>query len=134
MKIFNLGQYQSEYIFDQSVTKIFIIIIVIITNSNPRIIIITWCHRTPADTPTRPCNCHLVVTAISNEQELDDVGSAYDVSWQGVAAAFLHQRCPVAVRDCQVVVVTGVMVFDVESSEFQRKDQSLLDLNRLCLL
>ena len=63
---------------------------------------LTWCHRTPAETPTSPC-----IMVIRNEQELDNVASACYVSRQGGAAAFLHQGCPVAVRDCQVVVETG---------------------------
>ena len=79
---------------------------------------LTWCHRTPADTPTRPC-----ISIISNERQLDDVACAGYVGRQGGAdtlvsdqnvairggsAAFLHQSCPVAVRDCQVVVTVGI--------------------------
>ena len=90
---------------------------------------LTWGHCTPADTPTRPC-----ITAISNEHQLDDVAFACYVGRQGGAAALLHQGCPVPVRDCQVVVVTGGMPFNVKCSELQRKDQSLLHLDRLCLL
>ena len=77
---------------------------------------LTWCHCTPADTPTRPCP-----TAISTEHQVDDVAFASYGSRQGGAdtlasnenirrggaAAFLHQGCPVAVRDCQVGVETG---------------------------
>ena len=63
---------------------------------------LTWCHSTPADTPTRLC-----INITCNEHQVDDVASACYGSRRGVAAAFLHQGCPVAVRDCQVVVVTG---------------------------
>ena len=73
---------------------------------------LTWCHRTPADTPTRPCK-----PSISAEQQLDDVGCACYVGGKGVATALLHQGCPVAVRDCQVVVATGGMRLDVKCSE-----------------
>ena len=66
------------------------------------VLALTWCHCTPADTPTRPCP-----TAISTEHQVDDVACASYISRQGVvAAAPLHQGCPVAVRDCQVVVST----------------------------
>ena len=89
---------------------------------------LTWGHCTPADTPTRPC-----ITAISTEHQLDDVACACYVGRKGGAAALLHQDCPVPVRDCQVVVVTGGIGLNVKCSELQRKDQSLLDLDRLCL-
>ena len=39
---------------------------------------LTWCHRHPADTPTRPC-----LTAISTEHQLDNVPFAYYVGWKG---------------------------------------------------
>merc|ERR1719458_500530 len=39
----------------------------------------TWCHRTPADTPTRSSLIHL----ISNEQKLDNVAFACYVGRQG---------------------------------------------------
>ena len=66
---------------------------------------LTWCHRTPADTPTRSCSI-----AISAEHQVDDVACASYGSRQGGATALLHQGCPVAVRDCQVVVGTGGLV------------------------
>ena len=89
---------------------------------------LTSCHCTPADTPTRPCT-----PVTSNEHQLDNVASAGYVGRQGGAdtlasnqnvaigggaAAFLHQGCPVTVRDCQVVPVTVGMVLNVECSEF----------------
>ena len=89
---------------------------------------LTWCHRSPAATPTRPC-----ISIISNEHQLDNVACAYYVGRQGGAdtlvsdqnvairgsAAFLHQSCPVAVRDCQVVVITvGIICVNVKCSEF----------------
>ena len=73
---------------------------------------LTWGHCTPADTPTSPST-----SVISNEHELDDVACASYVGRNGGAAAFLHQGCPVAVRDCQVVVATAGMGFDVKCSE-----------------
>ena len=88
---------------------------------------LTWCHRTPADTPTG-----LSITATSNEHQLDDVAFACDGGWQGGAdtlssninisvivgaAALLHQGCPVTVHDCQVVVVTGGIGLNIKCSE-----------------
>ena len=73
---------------------------------------LTWCHRTPADTPTRICT-----TGRSAEHQLDDVACACYVGRQGGAAALLHQGCPVPVRDCQVVVGTGGMGLNVKCSE-----------------
>ena len=93
------------------------------------LLILTWCHCTPADTPTSPC-----VSTISSEVELDNVACAcYYVCRHDGAAALLHQRCSVTVCDCQVVVVTGSMRFNVKYSELQRQDQSLLNFYRLCL-
>ena len=74
---------------------------------------LTWCDRTPVDTPTRVCK-----TVISTEQKVDDVACASYVSRQGPAAALLHQGCPVPVRDCQVVAATdGTTRLDVKCSE-----------------
>ena len=73
---------------------------------------LTWCHCAPADTPTSLCT-----PARSNEHQLDDVACACYVGRKGGAAAFLHQGCPVPVRDCQVVVVTGGMGLNVKCSE-----------------
>ena len=87
---------------------------------------LTWCHCSPADPPTKSFNI-----VISSEHQVDDIASAYDGGRQGgadtlatnpsalrgVAAAFLHQSCPVAVRDCQMVPETGGTVFDVKCSE-----------------
>ena len=63
---------------------------------------LTWRHCSPAETPVSPC-----ITVIGAEYELDGVGYACDGVWQGGAAGLLHQGCPVAVRDCQVVVAAG---------------------------
>ena len=85
------------------------------TEEYPNILLtLTWCHRTPADTPTRPC-----ITSIGNEHQFDDVACACYVGRKGVATALLHQDCPVAVCDGQVVVDTTVdgMVFNVKCSE-----------------
>ena len=73
---------------------------------------LTWCHCAPADTPTRPC-----APVISTEHQLDNVACACYIGRQGGAAALLHQGCPVPVRDCQVVVATGGMGFNVKCSE-----------------
>ena len=83
---------------------------------------LTWCHCTPADTPTSPCS-----PGSSTEHQLDNVAFAcyvgrqggvhalvsdQNVATRGGAAAPLHQGCPVPVRYCQVVKATddGVIV------------------------
>ena len=89
---------------------------------------LTWCHCNPADAPTRSCG-----TAISSEEKVDDIASAYDGGRQGGAhtlasnqnaairggaAALLHQSCPVPIRDCQVVgAITGRRRVNVKCSE-----------------
>ena len=72
----------------------------IIEESPNTLLTLTWCHRTPTDTPTRPCT-----TVISAEHQLDDVGCACYVGGKGaaIATALLHPGCPVAVCDYQVV-------------------------------
>ena len=97
-----------------------------------KLLTLTWCHCNPADAPTRSC-----ITAISSEHQVDDIASAYDGGRQGGAAAFPHQSCPVAVRDCQMVVATvGIpwIFVNIKSSELQWEDLTLLHLYRLCLL
>ena len=72
--------------------------------------------------------------AISDEHQPDSIGSASDGVWQGGAAALLHQGCPVAVHDCQVIVGTGGIGLDVERIKLQGDDQSLLNLYSVCPL
>ena len=88
----------------------------------------TWCHCNPADTPTSPST-----TSISGEHQVDDITSASDGGRQGGAdtlasnhnapiegaAALLHQSCPVAVRDCQMVVAADGMGLNVKCIELQ---------------
>ena len=86
---------------------------VLIIQDYPNILLaLTWCHRTPANTPTRPCGA-----AISTEHQINDVAFACYVGREGGAAALLHQGRPVPIRDCQVVVTGAVTVFSVKSSE-----------------
>ena len=86
----------------------------------------------PTHIPTSTCT-----PAISAEVYPDHVAYASDGGWEGGedtlasdqpwprenleggAAALLHQGCPVSVRDCQVVVVTGGIKFNVKCSELQ---------------
>ena len=75
---------------------------------------LTCCYCSPTHIPTSACT-----TAISAEVYPDHVGYACDGGRQGGAAALLHQGCSVAVRDCQVVVVTGGVRLNVKCSELQ---------------
>ena len=88
---------------------------------------LTWCHRSPVNTPTRKCP-----QAIGTEHELDNISLACYIGRQGGArdtlasnqnatiiegaAALLHQDCPVTVCDFQKVATSG-MWFNDECSE-----------------
>ena len=77
---------------------------------------LTWCHCTPAEIPTSPCfkKCF---TAIRVEQDLHSVApGCYDwrqevigIRWiiRGVAAAVVHQGCPVPICDLDKVTWAG---------------------------
>ena len=98
--------------------------------NNSTWLVVNTCHRPPADTPTSPCR-----TAIRGEHQVDGVASASNGRWQGGATALLHQSCPVAVHDCQVVIGTGgITVLNSECSKLYGEDQPLLHLDRLGLL
>ena len=72
----------------------------------------TWCHRTPAETPTKMCTITICV-----EEDLHSVAPArYD--WRQkvrgrrwissrVAAAVVHQGCPVPICDLDKVDTGG---------------------------
>ena len=64
--------------------------------------LLTWCHRTPAETPTRVC-----IPAIRVEEDLHSVAPGrYD--WrQEVAAAVVHQGCSVPICDLHKVAWAG---------------------------
>ena len=86
---------------------------------------LTWCHRTPADAPTRV----FTIISISSEHQFDDVACADYVGGKGGARALLHQGCTVTVHDSQVVVGT-----EVKCRELQKQDESLLDFYRLSVV
>ena len=92
---------------------------------NPNILLmtLTWCHCTPSDIPTRICD-----VTISNELQVDDVACAQYVIWQFKATFLIHQGCPVAVHDSQVVELTVVTALNLKCIEVQINDQSLLHL------
>ena len=85
---------------------------------------LTWCHRTPAETPTKHC-----ITAICVEEDLHSVApGSYD--WRqevgvrrwistGVAAAVVHQGCPVPIGDLDIVEPTGGSIFHIKVGELQ---------------
>lgn len=71
----------------------------------------TWCHRNPAKTPASLCT-----TAIRVEEYFRCVGFCCDGWWlevpgiplmrwinPGVAAAVVHQGCPVPIGDLDIV-------------------------------
>ena len=74
---------------------------------------LAWCDRTPAETPTRHC-----ITTICVEEDLHSVAAGrYDwrqevmgIRWISVrvAAAVVHQGCPVPICDLDKVACAGV--------------------------
>ena len=103
--------------------------------------LLTWCHRTPAETPTSLCT-----TAIRVEEDLHSVAPGrYDwrqevqgMRWISirVAAAVVHQGCPVPIRDIDVVALAGGDITSPNSKVGELQPQYLptLHLYRLCLL
>ena len=73
---------------------------------------LTCCYCSPTHIPTNACT-----TVSSAEVKPNHVAYACDGSWEGGAAALLHQGCPVTVRDCQVVIATGVTELNVKCGE-----------------
>ena len=74
---------------------------------------LTWCHRSPADTPTR-----FLTSMVSCKQYVDEIALAADLARQGGATGLAHQGRPVSILDCQIVIVTIGMGLNVEGSEF----------------
>ena len=98
-------------------------------------ILLTRFHWSPAEFPTGQFLTATIIiqvelNRIGAEHNVDDVGCACDVCWQDSAAAPLHQDCPVAVRDCQVVI----FALNFKGSEMQLEYLSLLHLQCVRLL
>ena len=99
----------------------------------------TWCHRRPAETPTRLC-----VTGIRVEEDLHGVSVGHhdwrkEVSWRrgrnwGVAAALVHQGFPVPVFDLDMVACAVVTEPNSKVGELKPQYLTNLYLYRLCLL
>ena len=70
----------------------------------------TWCHFNPAKTPSNPCMIDIRV-----EEYFHCIGSRCDswwlevkgMGWIRVAAAVVHQGCPVPIGDLDIVELTG---------------------------
>ena len=104
-----------------------------IIQENPNMLLtLAWSHRTPTNTPTIWCiKTRVSISLIGTEHEVDNIACAYYVVGQAVAAGLLHQGCPVdAIRDCQVVIVTFVMVINFKISEAYRQDVFLIHFYR----
>ena len=84
--------------------------------------LLTWCHRTPAETPTRIC-----YTPIRVEEDLHSVApGCYDwrqevrgIRWinRGGATAVVHQGCPVQIRDLDKVATAGGDIIAILNSK-----------------
>ena len=75
--------------------------------------LVTCCFGIPVDAPTT-----VFTAAICVKVQVHLIASTKDGGWQGDAASLLHQGCPVAVPDFQVVVSTLVIVLKCKGSEF----------------
>ena len=99
----------------------------------------TWCHCTPAETPTRLC-----IIAICPKKDVHCVGGRRDVWRQeekgtgwfdwGVATAVVHQGCPVPICDLDMVPLTIRSPPNSKVGELQPQYLSTLHLNCLGLL
>ena len=84
----------------------------------------TWCHCAPAKTPSNTCMIDIRV-----EEYFHCIGYRCDSWWLevqgrrwvpgGVAAAVVHQGCPVPIGDLDIVVLTLGMIFDIKVGELQ---------------
>ena len=100
----------------------------------------TWCDCLPADTPTRWC-----VFLICFEVEVDNITPCNYLWWHevlivafvillwGVAAAFVHQDCPIAIRDFDMVALTLGTIPYGKVVEIQHQDLTPFPLYCLCL-
>ena len=99
---------------------------------------LTWCHCTPAETPTslQP-GCPII--AIRVEEDLHSVASGcYDwrqevtvIRWISirVAAAVVHQGCPVPIRDLDKVAWAGGDITSINSKVGELQPQYLPTLH-----
>ena len=96
--------------------------------------LLTWCHRTPAETPTRIC-----YTPIRVEEDLHSVApGCYDwrqevrgvrgINW-GVAATLVHQGRTVPILDLDIVAWAGVEITSPNSKVGELQPQYLPTLH-----
>ena len=84
--------------------------------------LLTWYHCTPAETPASCC-----ITAIRVEEDFHSVApgryhwrqEVQGRRWIRVAAAVVHQGCPVPIRDLDKVVLTGGSPVNSKAGELQ---------------
>ena len=99
----------------------------------------TWCHCRPVETPTFLC-----ATAIRVEENVHGVGQGHYDWWQevtirswtslGVAAAPVHQSCPVPICDFDKVSGTHICHPNSNVGELYPQNFPTLDLHRLCYI
>ena len=100
---------------------------------------LTWCHRTPAETPTSCCPASHCTNRIGVEEDLNSVAHGrYDWrqevnrrrwSDRGVAAAIVHQGRPVPVCDLDKVAWAGGDVTSPNSKVGELQPQYLPTLH-----
>ena len=89
----------------------------------------TWCHRRPAETPTRLC-----LTAIRPEEDHHGVAVGHDDWRQAEAAALVHQGFPVLVFDLDMVACAVAAGPNIKLGKLQPQYLPNLNLYPLCPL
>ena len=92
----------------------------------------TWCHRDPAKTPASLC-----IPGIRVEEYFHCIGSRCDswwlevrgMGWIRVAAAVVHQGCPVPIGDLDIVARAGGDITSINSKAGELQPQYLPGLH-----
>ena len=92
----------------------------------------TWCHCAPAKTPSKSCMIDIRV-----EEYFHCIGSRCDswwpevrgMGWIRVAAAVVHQGCPVPIGDLDIVARAGGDITSINSKAGELQPQYLPGLH-----
>ena len=90
----------------------------------------TWCHFNPTKTPSNPCMIDIRV-----EEYFHCIGTRCDSWWLevqgrrwvpgGVAAAVVHQGCPIPIGDLDIVAWAGGDITSINSKVGELQPQHL---------
>ena len=105
----------------------------------------TWCHCCPVETPSRACSRAVRVeedvhgVRLCGEDWRQEVPRRRWINRSGVAAAPVHQGCPVPFYDFDIVTWAGGRIatftsIDLKAGELQPQHLPTLCLYRICPL